>query len=482
MREIFMKNKFIAFGLAASLASVFGCSKDMNAQDYKDKQYMQDLGKLQAAAGVYRGLLISSQDHRTVLGAIQITLVPRLGSQTTSDGSKTSPRAVMGTNVQFQGETASSVSSPDGVYTPTSGDFEAPVLITPQSPIGSSGSTTVSTPSSGSSSGGSNGGSGSTVTAATETVSIRGNVQGESFIGSIQDDRFPDYGTEFSLTRNGPLLQNLVKQNPPKKDALFSQKSYAGVTTFSNGVKKPVTVVLLKSPSSTPEQNFLNLIIPLKPVSMTFSYGNAADILYSGAMLDQQNLNISGTTAWQRNSQIIVLTSDCATDDNFTTLSCTHSTNSGQLQNVATTNVNLVSGSATNPPDDSSTRDPVIHVYEGKTQLEPKKWTPITLTVVYAALQRIDEILELFVPLREKTVRVTFLIPATQVGATWSTVKFDLNNRSLEGTQPVPLVNRTVNLQISCRNFDFAADKYDFSCTYISDLNNQYLNFIFKKP
>jgi hypothetical protein len=249
------------------------------------------------------------------------------------------------------------------------------------------------------------------------------------------------------------------------------QNNYTGMATFQNGTQKPVNLVMLK-PSSTSEEDFLNILLPVKPVIATFNFGNGAVLTYPNASWDQRTGRIMGGTAPLQNatSQISLV---C--EERGQGFDCTQAA-TGVIGVVATIHVDPVQGTLTDPPDSPAGRDAITRIYTGDfTSSSGNLQTKVTIT--YPARTRAQEISDLYFPTSEKTLTFSYtIIPDMSVGATFTAVTWDVINQTLVGQQSSAVTaNPSYTMYLSCQGFRFQdpSQDYDFSCTYLSTLRNE---------
>jgi hypothetical protein len=289
--------------------------------------------------------------------------------------------------------------------------------------------------------------------------------------GQLSALGYDDNGASFSLHLNGPGIDELAQQGQTNPNLIFTQNSYTGTATFQNGTQKPVNLVLLK-PSTTSEEDFLNIFLPVKPVIATFNFGNGAFLNYANASWDQRTGRLNGGAAALSTASAQISLMCDRRGEGF---DCAQST-SGVVGVVANIHVDPVQGQLQDPPDSSAGREAITRIYTGDfTSSSGNLKTQVTIT--YPARTRAQEIIDLYFPTSEKTLLFSFaLLPDLSVGATFTSVTWDMINQTLVGTQASPAgVNPSYQMYLSCQKFNFpdAAKEYDFSCTYLSTLRNE---------
>ena len=451
-------NKCIAAIFA--LLALVQCAKDRDLKDYQNEQRNKDFAKLQSVEGAYRGLLLSKVDGAT-LGALQITLRADTQVLDSNNETKANAQPVLVANIEFKGATHLAIGAQNGFY--NDGQYKAEIVI-PRSTAGSNGS------------GGNQ----------TAKILLNGFIGADgSFTGSMwasETTDYQDFGGTFSLQRNGEELASLAKAHTPKADALFSQMGFAGSTLFHEaGVTKAVSLVLSK-PRSTSQEDFLTLLMPVKPVLATLDFGGAR-LSFPNAHWNQSTGALNGAASFESIGQIRLT---CAFADIRSGIEC-QLANEKSAGAVATISARPASGPIVEPPGSSEGRDPVERVYIGQGEFPPflgkgKEIKTVRLQVIWDARSRLDEILELLVPLTQKSLRVTLLWPNDAPSTTFATSKWDSVSGTLDATQTIATSGLNGVLLLSCRGFHFTTTsaKYDFTCRYTSTVSNVDLSFQFK--
>ena len=439
----------------AFLIMAVGCSKDRSVDDYKRGKLQQSVSELQAVQGRYSGVLISKRTGAR-LGALELTLTASTEPVQGNDESTPSARPIMLTSVQFQSGSHMVIAGRNSYYDSSTGQFTTQITI-PRNGTDYS-------------------------------VFVNGRINGGALDGSLSAQGYEDEGGTIQLSKNGKQLDQLVKENKFDTSPLFSQGSFAGNTTFTEGVVKPVRLIILK-PQSSSEEDFLNLLVPVKPVLATLNYGNGARITFSSGQLDlrtgrltgQTGLSLSGSTPATASSTpataagtattggSVQMTMVCQMNTGNQGFDCTHATGSAQ-GTVAESHVEPKAANTPDEPDPSGPRDSITRNYAGLAMFEPGKQTKVQLSTVYPARTRTEEIVELFLPNTEKILPTVLLNPSARIGASFPLAKWDTVNGTLDGASLTSIPNQTVTLTVSCRNFFFRERPYDFTCSYYSSL------------
>lgn len=449
-----MKSIQAVFALLVLVSVVTGCRNE-TTDDYKSDVLQKNLGQITGVQGRYSGMLTSNQT-KLELGGLQITLKATEQSAGSNDENKATATPILVANVEFDGPNSSNlmIAAQDSYYDPNTGIFTADIKI--DQPANSSGTTTGST---------------NTTSNNTETISINAVIHDGNMDGQLSALGYDDYGSTFHLTLNGPDINELAQEGKPNPNLIFSQNNYTGTATFQNGTQKPVNLVLLK-PSSTSEEDFLNIFLPVKPVIATFNFGGGAFFNYANASWDQRTGRINGGTAPLANPAVQVSLVCQQRGQGF---DCSQAT-AGVIGTIANIHVDPVQGTLQDPPDSSEGRDAITRVYDGdffssSGNLKTK------VTITYPARTRAQEIADLYDPTSEKTLVFSYtIVPDMTTGATFTSVTWDVINKTLVAQQASPVsVNPAYQLYLSCKDFSFQdpSKAYDFSCTYLSTLRNE---------
>ncbi|MGZ3772241.1 MAG: hypothetical protein ACXVCY_00105 [Pseudobdellovibrionaceae bacterium] len=470
-----MKTIYLIFALFLSSAMITGCGKDQNLEDYKKKLLDQDLAQFNAVSGRYSGYVKSNKDKKTPglvdknLGALEITLRTTTQVVNPQDGSKSNAQPLLIASIVFQGESRMSIVGQNCYYDYNSGKFQITIPVTNFLNLSSN----------------SNGAASSAV------ISLNGLIKNGVMTGSLEAMGFSDYGATFSLSQQGASLESLVQASKPESNIIFLNARYSGTTVFANSnVSKKVDLVILK-PQTTSENDFLNLLIPVKPVQITLNYGNGARLLFADGNWNQQTGLLTGHTDLSFSST----SSDGSTSVQTGTLSLTCKQNasgpafdcsivtSSSSGAKASIHVDLNQNpSSENGPDDSSTtRDPIIRAYFGEMIVDSDTKVPTSFNVIYPARSRMEEIVSLYYPQAEKLLQINFTFGNPKIGLSFLKVKWDTVKGTLDGIQSTTINGQAVTATISCENFHFQdEDNYSFSCQYITTLRNSYAELRFK--
>ncbi len=451
-------------------AALLGCAKDMNADDYKEIQRKRDVAKLQPAVGTYTGTLKSLKTGVN-LGAVKMKIEVDTKSQGDSgDPGRAVGKTVLKTDLEFKGALSATATASDGYFDPTTGHFNTMINIKRLAAV-----PTLPIP-------------------PEAAIAIDGLINPDgSFSGSIYGKEgnveYKEDGASFHLQRSGPSLEEINKASAPDQGLFFTQANYAGGSTFmtardDNGkfVVKPVNLVLLKPSRSPPEQDFVELLLPTKPVIATLNFSDSMRLQFSNAVLDRRTGLLGGDAVIQQTS------SSGSRYEGTLSLHCKIKADSGGYDcglrtNSSTAEVAKIKVLPVERPTEPSVplkSKPNAFIYFGRGQF-PKQvgdkivmtWSRIKFLVTYKGKTLDEEILDMVLPTHEKVIQVSFGFrdrPSAGGNPSWSSVRFDDANDELSATGPGIVPGSTMTLQ--CQGFTFDNPKlgYDFSCTYTNSV------------
>lgn len=423
------------------------CSKDRNLEDYKKELLTNSLARIQAVQGRYSGYAVSKND-KSNLGAMVVTLRPTTQVSPSKDETKSSAQPLLAVNVEFQGESHMTMTVKDSYFDTESGHFQADIPVQQTNSQGQ---------------------------VETKTVTINGFLRNGKLEGTLEAIDYANYGITFSLSSQGPSLESLAKDGHFPR-SIFTKGSYIGSTLFANGTSKAVNMILLKA-TTTSENDFLNLLLPVKPVELTLNYGNGAHLVFTNGNWDQRVGKLTGQTKLTKS--ILAPNGNTITQNVDLSLACQITSENGfkcdvnsssAADAVATIAVSPNDDGRGVPPDSSTTRDAVTKKYLGVLELGSNERVPSKFAVTYAARSRLDEITDLYFPQVEKNVVVNLTFGS--VGLTFSTVKWDSNKGTLDATQSIVTDGLSTVITLTCQNFFFTDKDYSFNCNYHSSLGN----------
>jgi hypothetical protein len=455
---------------ALFVTTFLGCAKDMNADDYKEIQRKRDVGKLLPATGTYTGTL-KSRKTGVNLGAVKIKIEVDTKSQgDSSDPGRAAGKVVLKAGLEFKGALSATASAADAFFDPTIGHFNTSISIKRQAAV-----------------------SGLPVPAEA-AIDIDGVISPDgAFSGLIYGKEgnveYKEDGASFHLQRSGPSLEEINKASAPDQSLFFTQANFAGSSTFvmtrdeaGKFVVKPVNLVLLKPSRSTPEQDFVELLLPTKPLLATLNFSDSMRLQFSNAVLDRRTGLLGGDAVIQHTS------SSGSKYEGTLSLNCRIKTDSGGYDcglrtNSSTAEVAKISVQPSEGQTEPSVplrSKPKAYVYYGRGQF-PKQvgekvvmtWSRIKFFATYRGKTLEEEILDMVLPTHEKLIQVSFGFRDTPLAGgnpSWNAVRFDDANDGLSGEGPGPVTQSTMMLQ--CQRFTFDNPKlgYDFECMYTNSV------------
>jgi hypothetical protein len=461
--------------------AAFGCAKDRNLDDFKKEQAQEDFAKLSAPAGRYSGVL--TDDQGNPLGGLQMTLTPKKVSSPNSDGTAGTAAATLVGSIDYLNNTSPvSFVTQTSNYDDTTGIYTATVSIT-------------------------------TANSVNQSLYISATIHDDMMTnGTIQSATASSNILNFTLTKNGASLSDVaakVHDKASSADPTANQvTSYLGTTTFkTTGETKPVHILILKPRKGTAE-DFLNLVIPAKLVTVSVNYGGAVNIVHTNASLDLSSNSLTGvgslsvansspvgttSTGTTTTQTGITINLDCHFENQNKTIKCEHNASSGTGL-VAETTATYDSKNSADPKDSSLASPAVTQVYPaykvtltvdpktGKTVVH-KTGESLSLEIFYPSRNVSETLSDLFFAPSEQTVIATLVIGSgvTAIEVPLQTVRWNQtaytlngNGSTSSGTGPVG------SLLLNCSNFKSNRQfisKEQFSCDYFSNLNAVHFQF-----
>lgn len=413
-----------------------GCAKDRTLEDWKREKTQQDLGKLQTVDGEYVGQVTSVIDQ-SVLGDLKFSLAAKTQVSTAPGVSKADEQPVLVGNLTFTGRQTLVAVAKDSYYDPTSGKFQANIPI-----VRSSGTT--------------------------EQLTLTGNIQGDSFTGTIEALGQPDFGGTFSLSRGGTNPAGSAGAQKPDSntqavDSALSlrQRSFIGTTEFKSGETLAVNFVIL-DPRRTSEEEFLSLFYPVKTVEVGLNYGDSIVISHASAQWDQRVGTLTGQTVLTRDTEKVNLLLDCKqgitpTDPAWT---CQHL--SGAMGWVATTKV-VASNNETAPGDglDLASRD---ENFKGQLKFANGESRSADFRILYPRKDQQSLLTELFFPNANQTVSASFTLNGSYP-ILLESVHYNREAGTLSGSYS--LQTQKVELRVDCKR-DQSATVASWYCKHFT--------------
>jgi hypothetical protein len=438
---------------AASCLQLAGCAEDRSTEDWNREQIRRDLGKLQTAAGTYRGTVYSNLNQQA-LGELELTLTTSLRTLPGSGATKAEGQPILMANVLLRGARNMALQAQDSYYDPDTGTYRTNI------PVVDSNGKTVE-------------------------ISLTGHIHEGIFDGTIQAGPYVNHGGTFSLTRNGAPVETIPSdQTSGGSNEQGSQAivlgTYQGTTRFHSGAKRTVYLVIL-SPKQSSQEDFLSLFVPVKSVQVTLNYGESLQLLHQNAEWDQQTGTLRGTTTLNHQGENLNLALDCRQTQTNGQLGWECRNFSNTLGQVATTQVIQTANSRPTYPITPGETEPVWAEFQGKAQFLDGSSLPVTLSALYPARTREEELVDLFSPPAEKVLQVTLTFGADNPisvffdQSRWDARTGRLNGRYLSnsgrsgGSSAGAPASGSYDISLTCTEFQFTETKTPFHCSYFSN-------------
>lgn len=433
----------------AVLFLLSACAKDKTAEEHQREKHQRNLAQIEAAAGVYTGI-VNSEQTGEVLGAMKLNLWTDTKPKESPNGDPAIGSPVLRGEVDFLDDRTYSFSIKNSYYDPSTGYFSSEVEIM----RGGQGGPPSPGEGGGDGSGGMGGGK-------AEIVKVSGYIQGSSFNGAVFALDHPGYGGRFELVRDrGEGLEEQLKRARPGKSSRGERlATFVGETEFrvSKNVR-PVHIVV-DNPKTGRDEDFLDIVNPVKKVELGLNYGKSISFLFPDTTYDTRQGYIVASKKVLVEGLQQNMTIECRETDGQ--LSCGHSSSS--LGHAGTSHLerrDLADDNPSDPKDDQS----IAKTFFGKGVFLGKLKT-IELRAVYPARTRRESLNEEFFPSNERLLRVTVAF-TKDVTMPFQAVKWDVLNGLLDGINDGNASGPfTAYLQCHDFYFDFDQDK-PFKCSY----------------
>ncbi len=418
-----MKTQISLCILMAVLGS--GCAKDRTLDDFKREQTQKDLGKLQTVDGEYGGQVLSASDH-SVLGDLKFVLSAKTQVSTAPGVLKADEQPVLVGTLTFTNQQTLVAVAKDSYYDPTTGKFQANIPIQRAS-------------------------------GKTDQLTLSGNIQGDSFNGTIEAIGQSDFGGTFSLTRGaatqaGALTSQKTPQSAEAIDAAISlrQKSFIGTTEFKTGETLPVSFVVL-DPKLSSEEEFLSLFYPVKSVEVNLNYGDSIVISHASAQWDKRVGTLTGQAVLLRDGEKVNILLECRQGQSVTDITktdpawtCQHV--SGALGWVATTKVVAAINNETAPNSglDLASRD---ETFVGQLNFTNGESRSADFRILYPRKDQQSTLAELFFPNANQAVSASFTLNGSYP-ILLESVHYNRDAGTLSGSYSM-MVGQTANATLS---------------------------------
>lgn len=451
-----MKSLALALSLITAL-TLTACGPDKDVEQYKNSRIQRDLAKMETVGGRYSGVLTSKKSGNP-LGGFQITLGATTQVQEPGNN-QTSAQPILVANVEFLAESRMAIIAKNSYYDTANGHYQADIEIPP-----------------------------ATVGGTPTRVSLSAVLKDGKMNGTVEAIGFSDWGGTFELTQNGESLEDIVAKTTPVNELAISTSNFNGETNFaaegdlkSASTRRPVELILVR-PKTTSEQDFLNLISPVKAVLVTLNYGSGARIPFTNGNWDQRNGSLTAQRAIQSSAnEPLNLLISCASANAGKDFNCDLTTTASS-EPVATLSVSSANKTTVSKDSDQG-RIAMQRKYVGTAKADSGKTYKVLMTTVYAARTRLDEIQELLLPVAEKTLQISLAVNPQILTIPFSTGRWDTQNKTISAVQKSMVAGQTFDITLECRNFAFVSDKghYDFTCVYGTTFQGTSLNVRFKK-
>ncbi len=267
--------------IAVSALLISGCGKDKTLDQFHDQEVNEELSKLQAISGQYRGT-ITDERTNSAMGLFEIDLNASLQPTNSSDNSKVANQAVLKGGMTLINATQSSAALQTAQYysddNSDHGSFSGTLSLVSRS--------------------------------GTVLMAVTGTINGNSFTGVITPSDHPGSSGRFTLTKGAPLPHDgQHSTNPGFPDSTLVYKgSYIDSTLekvcrgphpnphLCNGHRGPValTMTVNKAAASISEA-FLNNFLDQKLVEVQIAFGDDHTVALTASELDEK----AGTLRFQ---------------------------------------------------------------------------------------------------------------------------------------------------------------------------------------
>lgn len=422
-------------GASTILAVLFlsACGEDKTVEEHQRERLQENLAVFQSVAGRYTGKVVSLQDQSEV-GALEVVLRAETQVNPSGGGESSIGSPILITNLRFLNKNIISMSAYNSFYDSKSGAFSAQIKISRSE------------------------------TEQPEILTLNGNLNASEFNGELSSVDYAEYGSRFRLVRNGPKLTDLAPKTSPDdfENGKGSNRitTYDGTTTFQNGSKRPVQIVMLQPLRGTAE-DILDLVSPIKTVQASFNYSQSLHLLYSNSIWDVRQKVLTGETLVSVNGQSQKITLECRTSD-AGKMYCNHLTTG-----AGATATSTASPSPKPPkplPPDPDNRPSVTKIFAGKGVIAGKM-TPIKIAVTHPSRGRFNDLMELFFPNSEKAINVAVDF-SNNVSTSFMGIKWDAANGLVDGAMLAQGPGDSYTAYLQCYDFYFTSTKGPFLCNY----------------
>lgn len=230
-----------------AVALMAGCA-DKTTDQWRRERVSQELAKLQSVTGVYSGDLHSKRDG-SFLGGFALELRTDTRVQDSMDRLSSEQRATLRGKIRFSGKFNSELVFDGGDYDSVNRTFR---ITTPE-------------------------------------LSVVGSIAGDVVTGEVSPRDYPESASLFNLSKDGamPDTRDLVQRDPFAPESLH--ETYTGTYNYSHfgaPATGELTMTVLQN-ESTPEQQFLNLLLPVRMAKVTCEF-QGFHVIFPKARLDER--------------------------------------------------------------------------------------------------------------------------------------------------------------------------------------------------
>ncbi len=433
-----------------------GCAKDRSVEDYNREKFYTQLAELQSVEGNYSGLMTAQKDNST-FGALELRL--RAEAKTAPDGQSSNTGVpILITEISFLGNNRINATAQSSFYQVETGQFQAeiPIPRTPQSGINPAQNAP---------------GNAQPSPGATDIITVSATIRGGVMRGRLQARGYEGYGANFVLQLNGGSLESHLGNSKPAPDLSITQRNFYGRVFFENAVTKDVVMTLLR-PEITGNDELHALLVPVKTVVMTWNFGNGARFSTSNAVWDQRSDRLRGQIRLTPDAQ---LNTDCRFSSQSGGFSCSQT----QTTNSRVVNAEFRPMTATDPaepPNSTAPSTPVTRRFKGQGQFDPsnpRDVRALEFAAVYGGRGPVQDLLELYLPVTQRILSVSFTFVQTRVSQSFTQATWDQTLGTITAVDRFMAGSRQVTLTLNCRNFYFTQQKSQFDCEYTNSATSE---------
>ena len=249
-----MKTRILRAVCAFSMMVLSGCVKDRTKEDWDSEHDAQIRQQVRDVSGDYSGSLSFDTDGFTNSSAameLHLQQCTRLGAPGGTQSATLT--AVCGT-LRIPGAQPISLGFQNGAYDVSRNEFRAQVQV-PGRPI----------------------------------VSIEGVVSNQFLSGRVVVEGYPNQSGYFQLDRGAALL---VADNSAflrlRQGASSGFQRYQGTPYFTDGLTHAAMRMTVIKPPTQQEQDFADLLMPVRYVDVSFNFGPDVDTVFRNAIWDRR--------------------------------------------------------------------------------------------------------------------------------------------------------------------------------------------------